>query len=112
MSFFISDAMAEAAPAAAAPGGSFMMNILPILAFAAIFYFMVWRPQSKRQKEHQKLLSELSKGDEVLTNGGVLGKVSKVGEEFVSVLVAENVEIKVQKAAIASVLPKGTIKSA
>jgi preprotein translocase subunit YajC len=78
--------------------------------FILIFYFLMWRPQSKRAKEHRNLVSELGKGDEVVTNGGIAGKVTKVSEEFVKVEVSEGVEMNIQKVAIASALPKGTLK--
>jgi len=77
-----------------------------------IFYFILIRPQSKRAKEHRELVSALAKGDEVVTNGGMLGKITMVGEQFVSIEVTENVELKIQKAAVATVLPKGSIKAA
>jgi preprotein translocase subunit YajC len=87
------------------------MDIFIIIAFALVFYFIVWRPQSKRTKEHKELVGGLSKGDEVVTSGGMLGKITKVDEQFLVIEIAANVEIKVQKGAIASALPKGTIKS-
>ena len=87
------------------------MDIFIIIAFALVFYFIVWRPQSKRTKEHKELVGGLNKGDEVVTSGGMLGKITKVDEQFLVIEIAENVEIKVQKGAIASALPKGTIKS-
>ena len=81
------------------------------VGFGLIFYFLMWRPQSKRTKEHKNLVSGLSKGDEVITNGGIAGKISKVTDDFIRVEVAEGVEIKVQKIAISASLPKGTLKS-
>jgi len=112
MSFFISDAMAEAAPAAAngAPSAG-MSQLLLIGAMFAIFYFMLIRPQSKRAKEHKKMLDALAKGDEVLTNGGLLGRVTQLGETYVEVELADNVKVKMQRQAIASVMPKGTLNS-
>lgn len=79
--------------------------------FALIFYFMIFRPQSKRRKEHQTLLSGLSKGDEVVTAGGITGQVTKVEDEFIKVRVANNVEMRLQKQAVQASLPKGTLKS-
>jgi len=105
---FISNAFAEAA-APAAGGG--IMDFLPLVALIAVFYFMILRPQSKRAKEHKVMLEALQRGDEVVTLGGELGRVSKVYEQYVGVELAENLEVTVQKAAIQSVLPKGTIKS-
>ena len=109
MSFFISDAMAQGAPAA--PGGVPGMDLLFFVVLILVFYFLLIRPQSKRAKEHKKMIEALAKGDEVVTSGGLLGKIRDIGESFVSVEVATGVEVKVQKHAIASLMPKGTIKS-
>ena len=79
--------------------------------FALIFYFMIFRPQSKRRKEHQALVSGLSKGDEVVTVGGIAGAVTKVEDDFVKVNIASNVEIRVQKSSVGASLPKGTLKA-
>jgi preprotein translocase subunit YajC len=106
---FISNAYAEGA--APAPQGGGIMEFLPLIALLAVFYFLVLRPQQKRAKEHKALLEALQKGDEVITAGGILGKVSKVGDDNASLEIAENVVIQVQKASIQNVLPKGTIKS-
>ncbi|MDD2721735.1 MAG: preprotein translocase subunit YajC [Gallionella sp.] len=105
---FISNAYAEAA-APAAGGG--IMEYLPLIALIAVFYFLVLRPQAKRAKEHKAMMEALQRGDEVVTVGGEVGRVGKVFEEYISLELAENVEVTVQKAAIQSVLPKGTIKS-
>ena len=102
---------AMAAEAGAAGGSPLPLDLFIIVAFALVFYFIVWRPQSKRAKEHRDLISSLNKGDEIVTNGGVLGKITKVDEQFLVVEVAENVELKLQKGAVAAALPKGTIKS-
>ena len=110
MSFFIADAMA-AAPAAGQSQGGPMGSIIMLAGFIAIFYFLLWRPQRKRSKEHKSLLAGLNKGDEVVTNGGLLGKIIKVSDDFVVVSIAENVEVKIQKPAISATLPKGTIKA-
>ncbi len=108
---FISSAFAQTAPAAA--GGdatSSLMSMLPLLLMFAVLYFVMIRPQMKRQKEHKAMLEALAKGDEVATAGGVLGRISKIGDTFVGVEVAQGVEIQVQRSAIAQVLPKGTLK--
>ena len=105
---FISNAYAEAAAPAA--GGGFM-DFLPLVALIAVFYFMVLRPQAKRAKEHKAMMEALQRGDEVATVGGEVGTVSKVYEQYVGVELAENIVVTVQKSAIQSVLPKGTIKS-
>jgi len=107
MDFFISNAYAQDA---AQPGG--LMSFIPLIAIFAIFYFLLIRPQMKRAKEHKQLVASLSKGDEVITNGGLLGKITDVSESFVTLEVAENMQIKLQKQAVANVMPKGTIKSA
>ena len=92
-----------------APGPGF--DILILVAFAAIFYFMLWRPQSKRAKEHRELIEGLSKGDEVVTNGGLMGKITRVEEQLVVVEVASGIELKFQKPSISAALPKGALKS-
>lgn len=109
MNGLISDAWAQAAPAA--PGGQLQFALL-MAAFIALFYFMLIRPQQRRAKEHQALVSKLSAGDEVVTSGGVLGKVTDVGDLFVTLEVADGVRIKVQKGQITQLMPKGTLKSA
>ena len=92
---------------AAAP--SMTYNILLFGGMFLLFYLILWRPQSKRAKEHRELVASIAKGDEVLTSGGLLGKVTKVSEDYVAIEVAEGVELKVQKSSIAAALPKGTI---
>ncbi|EIK97684.1 MULTISPECIES: preprotein translocase subunit YajC [Pseudomonas] len=111
MSFFISDALADAgAPAAAGPmGGGFEWIFL--VGFLVIFYLMIWRPQAKRAKEQKNLLGNLQKGDEVVTTGGIAGKINKVTDDFVVIEVSDTVELKIQKGAIAATLPKGTLKA-
>lgn len=106
MDFFIASAHAQDA---AQPGG--LVSFLPLIIIFVIFYFLLIRPQMKRAKEHKKLVAELGNGDEVVTNGGLLGRITHVGESFVTIEFADNVVIKVQKHAVASVMPKGTIKS-
>jgi len=107
MEFFISSAHAQDA-AQADPFGFF----LPMIVIFVAFYFLLIRPQQKRQKAHTALISALSTGDEVLTAGGVLGKVTAVSEHYATLLIAENVEIKVQKTTVSAVVPKGTIDAA
>jgi preprotein translocase subunit YajC len=89
-----------------------MLGMLPIILMFVVLYFLMIRPQMKRAKEHRGMLEKLAKGDEVLTNGGIAGTVSDIGESFITVEIADNVRIRVQKGAIANVLPKGTLKSA
>ena len=104
---------AHAQAAGAAPAAPSMMSTLlfPIILIA-IMYFLMIRPQMKRQKEHRAMLEKLAKGDEVITNGGIAGTVSNIGESFITVEVADGVQLRVQKGAIANVLPTGTLKSA
>ncbi len=92
-------------------GDSGLINILFLGGFVLIFYFLLIRPQSKRRKEQQALMSGLAKGDEVVTSGGVVGQINKVEDDFVKVQVAPNIELRVQKSAIGATLPKGTLKS-
>ena len=89
-----------------------LMNILPIILMVVLFYFMLIRPQMKRAKEHRAMIAALNKGDEVLTNGGLLGRIEDIADSFVTLEIADNVRVKVQKNAITAVLPKGTIKQA
>jgi preprotein translocase subunit YajC len=110
MSFFISDAIAQAADGAAQQP-SLIEALLPFIILFVVFYFLLIRPQSKRAKEHKKMDAGLAKGDEVVTQGGLLGKVTEVGENFVEVEIAANMSVKVQRSAIAALMPKGTVKS-
>ncbi|MCW4454008.1 preprotein translocase subunit YajC [Flavobacterium sp. MXW15] len=98
--------------AQANPPGMAMSTLLFPIILIAIMYFLMIRPQMKRQKEHKAMLEKISKGDEVLTSGGIAGVVTDIGDNFVTVEVADNVRIRVQKGAIGNVLPKGTLKSA
>ena len=86
--------------------------LLPMLLLAGIFYFLIIRPQSKRAKEHKKMLADLTKGDEVVTSGGLLGKVVRLGENFIELELTENTHVRVQKQAVTGLMPKGTLKSA
>lgn len=107
MGFFISDAWAQAAPAGQSDP---LMSFLPLIFIFVVFYFLLIRPQSKKAKEHKQMVEALAKGDEVVTSGGLLGKITRVGDNFVEVEVAEGTTVKVQRQAIASLMPKGTIK--
>ncbi len=111
MSLFISNAYAQAAPAGQQDGGLSMLIMLAI--FGLIFYFMLYRPQAKRVKEHKNLVESLGKGDEILTQGGMVGKITKVSAEkdFMEIALNDNVNIVVQKASVSAVLPKGTMKN-
>ena len=108
---FISSAIAQTAPAAA--GGdmqSSLMSMLPLLLMFVVLYFVMIRPQMKKQKEHRAMIDALAKGDEVVTAGGLLGTISKLGDNYVGLQIANNVDIQIQRSAIVQVLPKGTIK--
>ena len=107
MDFLIASAYAQDA----APQGGGLMSFLPLIIIFVIFYFLLIRPQMKRAKEHRELVSNLSKGDEVVTNGGLLGKITNVGDTFVTLELADNVVVKLQKHAVSNVMPKGTVKS-
>lgn len=113
MDFFISNAMAEGAAAApAAPAGpGALAEFLPLILLFVVFYFMLIRPQMKRAKEHKALVEGLQKDDEILTNGGILGTIAELGDNFVLVEIAADTQIKIQRASIASVMPKGTTDS-
>jgi preprotein translocase subunit YajC len=109
---FISSAFAQTAPAAAA-GGDMMTtltnNVLPMVAIFAVMYFVMIRPQMKRQKEHRSMVEALAKGDEVATGGGLLGKVNDLNEQFLFIEIANGVVVQVQRSAVVQVLPKGTV---
>lgn len=104
---FISNAFAQGTGGAE----SSLMSFLPLILMFAVLYFIMIRPQMKRQKEHRNMLSAMAKGDEVVTNGGIVGKVTKVSDSYVGVEIAEGTEITVQKGSVTQILPKGTIKS-
>ena len=107
MTFFIGNAWAQSSPP---DQGSGMLGFLPLVILFLVFYLFLIRPQMKRQKEHSRMVSGLNKGDEVVTNGGLLGKITEVGDNFVSLEVANNFEVKIQKHAVSQVMPKGTVK--
>lgn len=107
---FISSAYAQAA--AAGDTQSTLISMLPLLLMFVVLYFVMIRPQMKRQKEHKAMVEALAKGDEVVTAGGFLGKVSKVGEVYIGIELADGVEVQMQRTAVVQVLPKGTLKGA
>lgn len=109
MNFFISDAIAEGTTATQAQGDPIMGLLFPI-GLVVLFYFFLIRPQSKRAKEHRQMVEAISKGDEVVTSGGVLGKVVEVKENFISLEISNDVTINVQKNMVSTLMPKGTIK--
>lgn len=106
---FISNAYAQAAGGAPA-GGSSLMSLLPLVAMFVVLYFIMIRPQMKRQKEHKAMIDALAKGDEVVTAGGLLGRVTKVEDNVVSIELAANVEVRCQRNSVVQVLPKGSVK--
>lgn len=110
LNFFMSNAYADTPGAAAQQAGGMSLFVM-IAVFFALMYFTILRPQSKRAKEQQSLISSLSKGDEVVTAGGVLGRITKISENYIGLCLANNVEVFLQKNSIVSLLPKGTLKS-
>ena len=109
---FISNAYAQAAPAAAAGGdmSASLMSMLPLVLMFVVLYFIMIRPQMKRQKEHRAMVQAIAKGDEVVIGGGMLGRVTRLSEQYLHVEIANNVEVQVQRAAVLQVLPKGSFK--
>ena len=110
MSLLVNDAYAQSAGGGLGAGG--MPQIIILVVFVAVFYFLLIRPQQKRMKEQQAMLSRLASGDEVVTSGGLLGRITEVSDPFVTLEVADGVRIKVQKTQITQLMPKGTLKSA
>lgn len=108
MSFFISDAMAEGAAAAQAEPG--FMGFLPLILIFVLFYFLLIRPQAKRAKEHKQMVQSLGKGDEVVSNGGLLGRISDLDDSFITMEIADGVNVKIQRQSVMTLVPKGTIK--
>lgn len=96
---------------AAGQGGNLLGSLIIFVPFILIMYFLMIRPQQKKMKQHKEMVSTLEKGDEVMTTGGILGRVSKIKDDFIVVTISDGIEIKFQKASIAQTLPKGTIKS-
>ncbi len=111
MNFLISSAWGQAPAAGAQPAAGGYSFLIMVVGFGALMYFMLIRPQSKRQKEHARMIEGLAKDDEVVTSGGLLGKIMAVGEQFVTVEFAQGVVMKVQKSTISMVMPKGTMKN-
>lgn len=109
MDFFITPAWAQAATGGAQ---STLATILPLVLIFVVFYFLLIRPQSKRAKEHREMVAKLAAGDEVVTTGGILGRIGEVSDHFVTLEVANNVSIRVQRIQIAQLMPKGTFKGA
>jgi preprotein translocase subunit YajC len=109
MDFFISPAMAQQAGQNGEP--SMLVSLLPLIIIFVLFWFLLIRPQTKRAKEHKKKVEALKKGDEVVTSGGVLGRISDIGDNFILLDVTEGVQLKVQKQAVATLMPKGTASS-
>lgn len=107
MEFLISNAYAQTGGS-----GSSLLSLLPMVLIFVVFYFLLIRPQQKRQKEHREMVANIGKGDEILTNGGLLGKVTKIGDPYISVELGQGLTVKMQASAVAQVLPKGTLKSA
>jgi preprotein translocase subunit YajC len=110
MNSLIPDAMAQAA--GGAPAGAGAMPFIMMAVFVVIFYFLLIRPQQKKQKEHQAMLKQLAVGDEVILAGGILGRLTELGDQFLTVEIADNVRIKVQRFQVTTVVPKGSIKGA
>lgn len=108
MDFLINSAYAQAAN----PQPSAMQPLLMMIIFVAVFYFLLIRPQMKRAKEHRSMVAQLAKGDEVITTGGIAGRIDQLGDSFITVEIAPDVKVKVQKSQVANVLPKGTLKDA
>ncbi|VAW92683.1 Protein translocase subunit YajC [hydrothermal vent metagenome] len=112
MSFFISQAYAEGAAPAAGAGGDPTTSLLFFVGMIVIFYFLLIRPQQKRAKDHRKMVAAIGKDDEVVTNGGILGKIIEMGDQFITIEIADNVNVRIQRNAISTVLPKGSLKAA
>ena len=112
LDFLIPTAQAQTAGGAPQGGGLGLSTFLLPIILIAVMYFLMIRPQMKRQKEHKSMLDKLSRGDEVITTGGLAGTINEIGDNFITIEIADNVRVRVQKGAIGHVLPKGTLKSA
>jgi preprotein translocase subunit YajC len=111
LNFFINNAYADAATPASQPPSSGFPLVVMLAVFILFMYFAVWRPQSKRNKEQRNLLNSLAKGDEVMTAGGMLGRIAKISDNYIVLTIAENTDITMQKSSVVNALPKGTLKS-
>jgi preprotein translocase subunit YajC len=111
MDWLISSAQAQTAPAGGG-SGSTLLSLLPMLLIFVVFYFLLIRPQTKRAKEHRAMVSAIEVGSEIATQGGILGKVTAVSDQFLTVEIADNINVKIQRHTVSQVLPKGTIKGA
>jgi preprotein translocase subunit YajC len=109
--FFITNAHAADVAGAPAPQGGGFSFVIMLGIFFVFIYFAIWRPQSKRAKEQQNLLGSLAKGDEIMTAGGMLGRIAKMNEQYITLTIANNIDIVVQKSSVVTVMPKGTLKS-
>jgi len=110
LSVFISSAFAQSAPAAGGDMQSSLMSMLPLVLMFVVLYFVMIRPQMKKQKEHRSMIDALAKGDEIATVGGMLGKVTKLGDSHLSLEIASGVEVQIQRGAVVQILPKGSLK--
>ncbi|MDM8560607.1 preprotein translocase subunit YajC [Candidatus Parabeggiatoa sp. HSG14] len=108
MDFLIQNAWAEAAPSA---GNAGFINLVMLIVLFGVFYFLLIRPQTKRAKEHKQMVESLAKGDEIITNGGLLGRITNIGDNFVVLEIDSNTHVKVQRQSVATVMPKGTMKN-
>ncbi len=109
MDFFISDALAAATPAASQP--SFLVQMIPLLLIFAVFWFLIIRPQTKRAKQHREMVAALKAGDEIVTQGGLLGRVVAVNDAFLTVEIANQVQVRIQRHMVGTIMPKGTVAS-
>lgn len=107
MEFFINNAWAQETP----PPGGGLFSLLPLIVLFAVFYFFLIRPQMKQAKEHRQLVEGLNKGDEVITNGGMLGRIKQIGDNFIVLEIASDTEVKVQRQSVSAIMPKGTLKT-
>jgi len=108
MEFFLQNVWAQTtAPAT----GSQLASLIPLIIIFVVFYFLLIRPQTKRAKEHKQMVDSLAKGDEIITQGGLLGKITQLGDNYVIIEIATQIEVKIQRQAIANVIPKGTLKN-